>query len=274
MIDTVIEGKAISHRVRVTDLRSAEEALAILYTSTLESDFVPPDKRRAMLDSIGTILTPQERATGKEADAVAIAAEKVAVQRRSTEWVLVLMAVIASAIGGISVIVPDLLKASDHLFVGANRQQLYMAFLVAAASLGLLSVTLGFLRLRETQQEAPQEATSLPSGAFVANQVLKLLEDFKIPISIASVDSPYDFNAKVDGKKVLVEVKGWSRRVPLGLLRLTITRLKNLVDQGKGDESWLVTRDPVTFPELATMDPSVRLMSLRELRNYLSHRRG
>jgi len=57
------------------------------------------------------------------------------------------------------------------------------------------------------------------------------------------------------------------------LLRAVIRRLKSLIDQGKGDESWLVTRDPVTFPEFATMDPSVRLMSLRELRNYLQHHR-
>jgi len=273
MIDTVIEGKAISHRVRVTDLHSAEEALTVLYTATLESDFVPPEKRTAILESIGAVLSTHERATGKEADAAVIAAEKVAVRRRSTEWVSILIAVIASAVGGISVIVPDLLKASDQFFTGASRQQLYTAFLVGAASLALLSITLGFLRLRETQQETSQEPTSSPSGAFVERQVLKLLEEFKIPTSIASSDSAYDFNAEVDGKKVLVEVKSWPRRVPLPLLRAVIRRLKSLIDQGKGDESWLVTRDPVTFPEFATMDPSVRLMSLRELRNYLQHHR-
>ncbi len=52
--------------------------------------------------------------------------------------------------------------------------------------------------------------------------MLKLLQEFHIPASIAGPESAYDFDAEIGGKKTLIEVKPWSHRIPLSLIRVTI----------------------------------------------------
>ena len=52
MIKQLVEGQALAHNVQANDLHSVEEILSILSATTLESDFVPAERRSSMLDAI------------------------------------------------------------------------------------------------------------------------------------------------------------------------------------------------------------------------------
>ena len=70
---------------------------------------------------------------------------------------------------------------------------------------------------------------------------------------------------------MLIEVKAWARPVPRAIVGRTVERLKSeLVRQG-ADLAIIVT--PSSFPSAASLglEENIRLMSLRDLRNFLAH---
>jgi hypothetical protein len=269
MIAQLIEGKALSHRVRASNLHSIGEIVNVLFTSTLESDFVPTEKRTILLETILGIPTSSERGAAKEADA--IAAETAVEGRRHTEVLVAFMAITTSLLGGVVAILPRLAKISDHNPTPAGKQELYTVLLVSVASFLLALLSFVFFRLREPREE-PERPVRNPSGASTEREVLKILHEFHVPTSLGGPDSAYDFDAEIDGKKTLIEVKSWTRRIPPSLIRITIRRMKNLIDLGKGDQSFVVTKDPIAVPELTGVDSKVKVLSLKELRNFLAHR--
>jgi hypothetical protein len=265
MIRQLVEGKALAHNVQANDLHSMEEILSILFAT---SDFVAEEKRSAMLGAIIALSTTPDRRAAKEADTTE--AETTEAARRRTEMALVLMAIVASLLGGLTSILPRLGHLPGQFFSFAGKQDLYAGLVVTVASLGLLSLSLWFLRLRDSREDSVR-STEVRSRGSIERDVLKLLQEFQIPASIAGPESAYDFDAEINGKKTLIEVKSWSRRISLSLIRTTIRRMKSLVESGKGEQSLLITKEPVAFPELATIDPKVRLMTLKQLRNFLAH---
>ena len=134
-------------------------------------------------------------------------------------------------------------------------------------------VSLWILRFRESEKQAARPI-ELRSRGSIERDVLKIFQQFHIPTSLTGPESVYDFDAEIGGKKTLIEVKNWPRRVPSSLIRMTIKRMKSLVDSGKGAQSLVVTKEPIAFPELGSIDPRIKLVALNDLRNYLAHEVG
>src|ERR1700733_2764507 len=189
------EGKALMHKVRASDLHSVEEILQILFATILESDFVPENKRASLLDAVVAIAETPEKEVAKEADA--IAAETAEVRRKRTEWMLTVMVLIASVIGGLFSILPRLGKVPGTFLSSAGKPELYMLVIVSAASVVLLSLSVFILRLRESQEESAR-ASELRSRGSIDREVLKIFHDFHIPTSIAGPDFAYDFDADIN----------------------------------------------------------------------------
>jgi hypothetical protein len=268
MVRQLTEGKALAHKVASSELHTVDEILSILFSATLESDFVPQEKRSALLQAITALSVSPGRGNLKEAEI--IAAEKTRSSIAHRELVLATMAVIASLAGGLLSQLPNLGKISGQIFSLGNRQALLTAVLVSTTSLLILSVTLWVLRFRASEEQSAYGAENRSSQSF-ERDVLKMLQRFRIPTNIAPPESSYDFDARIRGKRTAIEVKNWPRRVPASMIRFQIKKLKSLIDSGKAEQSLLITREPVGFPELAEIDPRVRVLGIAELRNYLAH---
>jgi hypothetical protein len=267
VIRQLTEGKALQHRVRSAELHSVEEILSILLASTLESDFVPESKRAGMIQAIVGISELPQRRLARETEAVA--AELTHVSRNRTDWALILMAVVASFAGGVSSVLPGVTKISGHVFDFASKQAFLTALSVSVASLGILLAALWVLRLKSSEEESAR-SSELRTGASFEHEVLRIFRQLSIPTRVPEVEAGYDFDAQLNGKKTLVEVKSWNRRVPLSLIHLTMRQMKRLIDAGKGEEAILVLKDIVAFPSLTSIDPRVKLVSLRQLKSYLA----
>jgi len=82
---------------------------------------------------------------------------------------------------------------------------------------------------------------------------------------------PYDFLIEKGEKKIIIEVKNWSTRVPLSMLKVIIERFNDLTKKEIAQEALIVTPNPIFYPKEILDNRAVKIFSLGELRNYLTH---
>jgi hypothetical protein len=85
-------------------------------------------------------------------------------------------------------------------------------------------------------------------------------------------DHGYDFQVEAGGKRILVEVKATSRRLPTSIIGRIMQILAESIEREKADEGILVTNRPVELPEEQVKNKKVRIFTLKEFRNYLVHK--
>jgi Holliday junction resolvase len=133
---------------------------------------------------------------------------------------------------------------------------------------------LSFYRLRESQEETGHESklgaveNYLRFERDVVREMKRTGVGFRA--SSSSGRGGYDFAASKGDKTYLIEVKAWSRPMPLGVLRQVIERLASAVLSEKADGGILVTQRSLgRLPSHS--DLPVEVLTLREFRNYFAH---
>ena len=133
-----------------------------------------------------------------------------------------------------------------------------------------LSLSTVIYRFREPQEETTA-SNAFKSYIDFEREVSRVLKRAGVKYSLADAGQGYDFRTELRGKKVLIEVKAWSRRQPITMVRQLIVQLNNALVAEQADEAIVVTKTPVELPPQALEGTKVKLMTLNELRNYIVH---
>lgn len=75
----------------------------------------------------------------------------------------------------------------------------------------------------------------------------------------------------MEGKRLLIETKAWTTPIPMPILGRLIQQLNETVRKLKADQAIIVTKESIGMTGGIVGDSKVRIMSLRELRNFLAH---
>ncbi|MDY6987630.1 MAG: restriction endonuclease [Thermodesulfobacteriota bacterium] len=268
-ISRLLEGKARDFKVKAGDLLSESGILNCIYTRIIETDLIAQEQREDILSRILPILDEAEGAPIQEQKVMELPSE----QRKKNLYqtaVPFTIGIIASLIGGFVTIFPKIGA------VDVNIEALFPAIAATAViSLTLISIIYTFYRLKESQQEVTVSSSSnaIAQAIDFERDVAKELEKKGIKVTPAGPrDRGYDFAIEQDGKKTIIEVKAWRHRVPISLLSRFVSLLDKVVGMENAEEGIIVTKIPVDLKALDLKSDKVRLMTLREFRNYLAHR--
>jgi hypothetical protein len=266
-INRLLEGKARNFRVKVGDLYSDAQVLTNIFTRIFESDFIPQPQREDILNRLTPILEKAETTPVKEEEISDLPTSKQYFVSKAL--IPIAMAIIASALGGITSVLPEFGK------VGINKELLPVLIAVSALSFAIIIIVYSYFRVRESQ-----EATTFSSRSKILQeyldfekQVVETIRKSGAKVSPAELqDRGYDFQVDVGGKKILIEVKSTSRGLPTSIIGRIIRFLAEAIERENADEGILITNRPVELPEEKIEGKKVHILTLREFRNYLVHK--
>ncbi|UCG15702.1 MAG: restriction endonuclease [Phycisphaerales bacterium] len=262
-VSRLIGGKARDFRVRATDLLSEAQVLNTVYTRITESDLIPADQRDEILDRVGPALAESEAAPVQEE---ALAEVTSSEQRlRATRAAVALMSVLTSVVGGLVAVIPEIRGMEARI-----REMLPMIASTAGASLAVIAVLFVVTRLRASQEETTNKAKELAKYFEFEAQVRKTLERLGNILEPSGPHRGVDFVIQRGDHKIAVEVKAWSRPVSTGIVRRIIEEVQRSAERIGATEAVIVTAGQTPNLDLADSG-SVKLMTLKQLRNYVAH---
>lgn len=259
-LSRLINGKALDHRVKTRDLLSEIQLLEILFTRIIESDFVTPSQRNEILKRLSPALFKAEEVPVEEIRVAEIPSLRKRLYSRNI--IPVIMALFASIVGTLVTLLPELFETTKLLTPSV--------LVVFGASLIAIIIIFLIYRLKESQQEISSE-TALQSVMDFEQEVTGVLKKLGITSELSRPNSGFDFMTMMGGKKILLEVKSWSHRAPISIIRHLVARLREAIKAYGADEAIIITKAPVELPSDLLRDTGIRIMSLREFRNYMVH---
>jgi hypothetical protein len=263
-IERLTEGKARDFRVAPTDMLAPEQVLNKLFARIVESDLIPQDRREEILKRIMPAVVEAESEPVKEQTVIEFQTRA----RRPEMWSAgVALAVGASILGALVSIAPGITGLET-----TARELVPLVVGTLIASLALISAFMLFTRVKESQ-EAPSQVDALAQYVYFEREVAKVIERADGKVVSPTTDAGYDFMVERNGKKILIEVKNWSRPVPAALVRIVAQRLSAALERENASAAILVTASSIPLSAKLPEDSRIRVMSLRELRNFLVHQR-
>lgn len=260
-IDRLRDGKSREYRVAVTDILLPVALMNIVYTRLVENDFISPDTRKQIVERLGPILERMNVSEEQESEPVEENFARAALP--------LLLAITTSAVGAAIAVLPKL----RSIALG-RKDVLEVISVTAGVSFGIIVTYLLFNRLRDAQEEnLPRSASSiLKEAADFESAVARAIKKSGFAVERPRTQSGYDWRVTTKtGDKVLVETKTWPSRVPMAIVRQMVERLTHLVAKEGAKEAVLVLRSPMHLPEGLVGDAPVKILSFRELRDYLGH---
>jgi hypothetical protein len=265
-LSRMIEGKARDYRVRPDDLLSEAQLLNTMFTRIMESDLIPAEQRESILGRIVPPLVESEsEPTQEEYVAVIESSERL---QRARSILISLMALLASLVGGVVAFIPRIRNVRAELSAT-------LPALLATVGASLVAITLAYSvsRLGAGPEESSNRATELSDYMEFEERVLRMLRETGAVVRPSQRDQGFDFLADSGGKKIAIEVAGWSRPVPTAIMSRVVARLRDAAERIGASESIIVTKAPTAAIKQSFQDNdnSVKIMTVRELRNYLAH---
>ena len=263
-IGRLIEGKARDHRVRATDLHSETQILNTVYTRIMESDLIPAQQREEILSRVEPALAESESAPVQEEALAEVSSS--ARRLRATTAATMLMALLASTIGGFVTIIPEIRELEPKI-----REFFPTIMATASVSLAIISLFFVITRLRASTEETTNKAAELTKYIQFESEVRKTIQgSASIVAEPPGFDGGIDFLVTAGDKIIAVETKMWSRRVPSSILKKSIERVRDAAAQLKANEAVIVTA--ASIPSIDLQEESgVKVMTLKEFRNYITH---
>lgn len=266
-IERLIDGKARDFRVSPDDLLSVAQILNTLYTRIVESDLVPPDERRQMVDRITPALLESE---AKPVDMVAVEESDVKHAQTASMRAVTLMAVLASIVGAIVAALPTIANLDTE-----QPEIFRLAILTAIASLAVIALFLTAYRIRATQEEPTTKSQGVQRYIRFERNVASVLKKSGASTqALSSEVAAGDFLAEHDGRKFLIEVKPWARRVPTAVLASLAERLRTAAASVGADECIVVTKSPIIDANENLDFPGVTFLTEGQLAAYLRRPTG
>ena len=259
-INRLIETKARESNLRIDDLYSDIQILNTLFTRIIETDFISPDKRNEIIEQIVLVIIKLEERPLEETRVEEIVSTER--NRRTRILLSMLMGIFASLIGTFSVFWYDLFES----------EKVMLSTIILTVSLSFIVIIFfSFVyRLREPQEEKPT-ASSIRTALDFTREVDKTLKHLGIKIIESESPRGYDFLIDLQGKKIILEIKSWTRSMPPPILTKLIYNLRNVITTTKVDEAIIITKEPVNIPSAFLERQDVKIMTLKELRNYIVH---
>jgi hypothetical protein len=169
-------------------------------------------------------------------------------------------------IGALTPALPNLIK----LNLG-DPNLLKVIALTAAASLGVITALAFFYKIRASQEDVPARAQEFEWESRFESKVAASLRRIGVTIHRPHHTRYGDFVIETNGRKVLLELKTWPRRVPTDVLRSLAERLKSSAQELGADEAIIVTRMPMLGSVDLLKTHGVRLLTEKQLLAYLSN---
>jgi Restriction endonuclease len=260
-IDRLRDGKSREYRVALTDILLPVALMNIVYTRLVENDFISPDTRRQIVEQLSPLLERMSVSEEPESEPVGESFARAALP--------LFLGIITSALGAVVAVFPKF----RSIALG-RKDELEVILVTAGVSFSIIVAYLLFNRLRDAQEEnLPRSASSImKEAADFESAVARVIKRSGFAVERPQVQSGYDWQVtNKAGDKVLVETKTWPSRVPIAMVRQMVERLTNLVAKEGAKEAILVLRSPAHLPEGLVKDVPVRILSFRELRDYLAH---
>ena len=264
-VTRLIDGKARDYRVRTRDLLSETQTLNTLFTRVIESDFIGHEQREQILKRLTYVLSEAEETPAKEAEVIALEPSRKRKFYIAVSYIMLPIGI--SIIGALLTTMLNYYQTEDLFTI-----DYLTVFTVFGVSLVLITTILITYRLRESLEE-PGASQALETAIDFEREVGKTLKKFGVPMSLGPVDRGYDFSTEINGARIIIEVKAWSKMVPISFLQRSIGQLQKALKSEEADEALIVTKDTIDFPSDIIKDTGVKIMTLRELRNYLAHRK-
>ncbi len=254
-VSRFVEGKARDHRVRPPDLWSEPQILDTIVTRIIESDFITREQRNEILRRLSPLIVAAEEKPIEAFDMM-----EAAQPATRLFGVPALMAVLASILG-----------VTLSLFF--TRETFTWTILaVFAASLVIIIIIYTVFRIREDLEEVVSSAKTIETTIDFEREVARLIQEVGGKLALNAADKGFDFLVDLEGKRTLIEVKAWTgKSVPIHLLQQLAKRLYAAIEELKADQAIIVTKEGIDFPESTFTDSRIRVMSLRELRDYFVH---
>jgi hypothetical protein len=255
-IDRLRDGKSREYRVATSNILMPVELMNVVYTQVVENDFISPDLRKEIVGRISPLFEKLNKAEEQEPEPA-----------KGAFFVPALLAISSSALGAAIAVLPRFRSTAL-----GSKSAIELVVFTGGASFAIIVTFLLFKRLRDEQEETPPRNTMLRSALEFESAVASTIRKIGLPVVRAPIQSGYDFQVVTKtGTKVLVETKAWAGRVPISLVLSVVGRLSGLVAKEGAKEALLVVRRPLDLPTGIVGDAPVRILSLREMRNYFAH---
>jgi len=259
-LSRLINGKAQDYRVKRRDLFSEVQFLEVLFTRIFESDFINSNQRNKILERIIPVLVEAEDTPVENIRVAELPSARKRIFSRYAYFGI--FAVFTSIIGSLVILLPELSETTMLL-----TPSVLAAFV---ASLSVIIVIFITYRFRESQEETSNES-AFQSGIDFERKVRDTLKKLGVTSKLSGSHSGFDFLVTIGGKKILIEVKPWSDRVPISIIQHLVERLSQSISAHGADEAIIITMKPVELPTDLIKDMHVRIMALREFKNYVVH---
>lgn len=264
-VSRLLDGKARDYRIRPTELFSEAQILNTVYTRITESDLIPPEQRDEILERMTPVLSELETEPIQEEVVEEITLSKRIARR--TQAIVALMAIVTSLVGGLVSIIPELREIKTP-----NYEALTAMSVTVFVSLSLIVFVYILFRIRVSQEESPNKALELSKYFEFELRVRNLLQKMGVVVKTGERDERFDYIVEHGGRKIVIEVKAWPRQVPDSILARIATHLREAAERRDATESIIVTKVPFSkSSQIRISNLGVKLMTLRELRNYVAH---
>ena len=258
----LIESKARDFRVRDIELLSETQILDIVYARILESDLIPSDQRKILLEKINPILVGFELAPLEEHTVEEVKATKRIL--RMSQIIPVYIGLGTSIAGGIISLIP-FFKGVDTTVIKAIPE--FIATI--ATSFAIVIVLLKIVRLKAPQEDMPSKAKEITKYYNFEERVYRTLKNAGIVVKLSGPrDEGFDFFVAVRDKNYLIEVKSWSKSVGKFVIARTIERLRESANRIGVNESIIVVDDPYIKKYSDINMEGISIMTLGELMVY------
>lgn len=213
-----------------------------------------------MVDRITPALSESESKPVEEVALNSAAARRLQITKSVA---LAAMAVLASLVGALTTALPDLANF-DTTQPGMFRTFAATAF----ASLGVIAFFLVTYRLRNAQEEAGTKKSETELYLQLEGMAAASLKKAGFLVRPVPEGRAGDFFVERRGRKCLIEVKSWPRRVPARMLSELADRLRSTATEFGADEIIVVTQIPLVNAAEALQIPGVTFLTQRQLQSY------
>jgi hypothetical protein len=257
----LIEGKARDFRVNIDEVLSEAQVLNAVYTRIIESDLIPADQRHVVLNRVIPALAEAEARPSDE--------EATTGTGRDTKKQLAisLMAIMASVTGALFSVLPEVVNL-DTAFPSLFKTVTFTAI----ASLAAISLWVVVNRVRASQEDLPTQGRDVNQYIEFEREVARTMRSAGYRLFAVPPGRSGDFLVESNGRKILVEVKLWPRRVPAQVIAGLADRVRQSANELGADEAIIVTRNPILEEAQSMQTPGVELLSLKHLKPYLAQR--
>lgn len=260
-VERLMEGKARDFRVSSDDLLSTGQVLNTLYTRIVESDLIPAEERRALVGRITPALVECESKPIEEA------LLEITESRRGHSIAVTattVMAILASLVGALTTALPDLANFDT------TQPGMYRTFAATAlVSLVLIAFVLVTYRIRNSQEQVSTKSSEIDHYLQFEKLIAANLKKAGFSVRPVPREMMGDFLVERRGKKYLIEVKTWPRRVPAQLLKQLADNLSRTAAELGAPEVLVVTQVPVLDASEVHEIPNVTFLTQKQLTEFL-----